>query len=171
MKENILQQLDMAWQLFNYHVDSLSDEEAMWTMKPHSLNVHKKDDTWMVDWPETETYDIGPASIAWTLWHIIFWWSSAIDYNFGEGMVTKENVKWPGSVAAAKDKIKSLHEQWIEIINRMQDNMNANEHAKWPFEANSFVDIALWLNGELMKNAAEIGSGRFLYAVACDMNV
>lgn len=36
----------------------------------------------------------------------------------------------------------------------------------WKYERRdrSFADIALWLNGELMKNAAEIGYGRFLYA-------
>ena len=33
-------------------------------------------------------------------------------------------------------------------------------------EGRSFADTALWLNGELMKNVAEIGYGRFLYA-AC----
>ncbi|WP_156943718.1 hypothetical protein [Alkaliphilus transvaalensis] len=33
-----------------------------------------------------------------------------------------------------------------------------------PLADGNFADIALWLNGELMKNTAEIGYGRFLYA-------
>lgn len=39
----------------------------------------------------------------------------------------------------------------------------SQRYAKWPLEGRSFADTALWLNGELMKNVAEIGYGRFLY--------
>jgi hypothetical protein len=42
----------------------------------------------------------------------------------------------------------------------------SKKYAKWPFDNRNFADIALWLNGEFMKNTAEIGSGRFLYAAA-----
>lgn len=32
------------------------------------------------------------------------------------------------------------------------------------FEGKSMDSLALWVNMEFMKNAAEIGAGRFLYA-------
>jgi hypothetical protein len=34
MKKEILFQLDIAWQLFEYHCHNLSEEEAMWCSIP-----------------------------------------------------------------------------------------------------------------------------------------
>jgi len=167
IKESILFQLDMCWQLYLYHTDNLWEEEAYWSINPAGLQVRKKDDEWHIDWPDSESYEIGPASIAWIMWHIIYWWSTALDWNFGEATLKKEDITWPGSVEKAKAAIESLHDKWISKLNDLPDeDFQLKHYAKWPFEDRSFADIALWLNGELMKNAAEIGYGRFLYA-AC----
>ena len=67
----------------------------------------------------------------------------------------------------AKEEIKTLHDKWVEkLINMSDAEYQSQQYAKWPLEGRSFADTALWLNGELMKNVAEIGYGRFLYA-AC----
>ena len=165
IKENILFQLDMCWQLYLYHTDNIEDPEALWAFAPTGLQVRKKNDDWCIDWPETESYEIGPSSIAWTLWHIIYWWSTAIDYNFGDGTLKKEDIHWPGSVEKAKATISLLHDKWVSKLNDLPDaDYQLKQYAKWPLVDRSFADIALWLNAELMKNAAEIGYGRFLYA-------
>lgn len=99
------------------------------------------------------------------MWHIIYWWSTALDYNFAYGTLTKEEVLWPGSIEKAKEKIKLLHDKWVSKLNDLSETeYKSTQYSKWPFADRSFVDIALWLNGELMKNVAEIGYGRFLYA-------
>lgn len=67
IKENILFQLDMGWQLYLYHTDNLEEEETLWSFSPTSLQVRKKDNEWIIDWPESEGYEIGPPSIAWTM--------------------------------------------------------------------------------------------------------
>jgi len=36
---------------------------------------------------------------------------------------------------------------------------------RWPFQDRPFGDVVAWVNGELTKNAAEIGYARFLHAV------
>jgi hypothetical protein len=38
-------------------------------------------------------------------------------------------------------------------------------HSSRAIQSKAFRELAGWLNLELMKNAAEIGYGRFLYAV------
>ncbi len=165
MKENILFQLDMCWQLYQYHMDSLAEKEAMWTFSPIGLQVRKQEDGWKIDWPENESYDMGPSSIAWTMWHMIYWWSTAIDRNFEKGTLKKEDIPWPGNIEKAKAAIKELHDIWIAKLNDLSEaDFQSTQFAKWPFEDRSFVDVALWLNGELMKNTAEIGYGRFLFA-------
>ncbi|AKL96548.1 DinB superfamily protein [Clostridium aceticum] len=165
IKENILFQLDMCWQLYLYHIENLEETEALWTFNLSGLQVRKQEDGWCIDWPERESYEIGPSSIAWTMWHIIYWWTTALDCNFGEGTLNKEDIPWPGSVDKAKEAIKLLRDEWVSKLNELsEEDYHLKKHAKWPLADRSFVDIALWLNGELMKNAAEIGYGRFLYA-------
>lgn len=165
IKENILFQLDMCWQLYLYHTDKLEEAEALWAFSPTSLHVRKQNDGWCIDWPESESYEIGPSSIAWIMWHIIYWWTTALDCNFGNGVLKREDIPWPGSVEKAKITIELLHDKWVSKLNDLSDSDYQLKHyAKWPLADRNFADIALWLNGELMKNAAEIGYGRFLYA-------
>lgn len=165
IKENILFQLDMCWQLYLYHTDNLEEAEALWAFSPTGLQVRKQNDVWCIDWPESESYGIGPSSIAWIMWHIIYWWTTALDCNFGNGALKKEDILWPGSVEKAKTTIELLHDKWVSKLNDLSDaDYQLKQYAKWPLVDRNFADIALWLNGELMKNAAEIGYGRFLYA-------
>lgn len=165
--ENILFQLDITWQLFLYHIQNLSDDEALWCKKAEGLQIHHVDGNWQIDWPETEEYDLGPASIAWTMWHIIYWWEMVLNYSFGDCSLGKENIEWPGSVKQAIDKIDSLHNQWIKFLSNLTlEQLQSKQYTKWPFSNRSFYDLALWINIELMKNVSEIGYGRYLYAVS-----
>ena len=41
MKKEILFQLDIAWQLFEYHCHNLSEEEAMWCKTNKGLQIRK----------------------------------------------------------------------------------------------------------------------------------
>lgn len=158
-------QLDMAWQLLTYHFDGLTDQEAYWLSGERGLQVRSHADSWVVDWPESEGYDIGPASVAWVMWHIIFWWSMALDHSFGSRSLSREDVIWPGSVGAAVSRIEELHGEWIGALGNVTDEqLAADGLTRWPFGDRPFYEVVAWLNMELMKNAAEIGYGRFLYA-------
>jgi hypothetical protein len=105
---------------------------------------------------------MGPSGIDWIMWHVIYWWSTALDYSFEKGTLNKEDITWPGSMEKAKETIKLLHDIWVSKLNDLSDSdYQSTRFAKWPLVDKNFTDIALWLNGELMKNAAEIGYGRF----------
>lgn len=56
-------------------------------------------------------------------------------------MLFQLDIVWPGSVELAIDEI-----------------------GRWPFEGQNMYSLILWINVGFMKNAAEIGSARFLYA-------
>ena len=49
IKENILFQLDMCWQLYLYHTENLEDAEANWAFSPKGLQVRKEEDGWCID--------------------------------------------------------------------------------------------------------------------------
>lgn len=165
LRNLIVSQFEVSWKLLEIHLSDLDDEECIWKSSKKGLFMNKIANTWKPDWPETEAYDIGPPNIAWITWHIIFWWSMVIDYSFGKATLKLEDIQWPGNIAATKDKITNLRNQWMEFINKMPDEeLYVSKHTHWPFTDKPFYEVISWLNIELMKNAAEIGYCRFLYA-------
>lgn len=165
VRDTLLFQYDIACQLLEYNLNGLEETECLWLPRSVGLHVRETDGVWRADWPETETYDIGPPSIAWVTWHIIYWWSMVFEHSFGDGRLTHKDVKWPGSTAAAIESMMELKERWLSLLRRLtKEELLATDKTKWPFSDRPFSDLCAWLNLELMKNATEIGSGRFLYA-------
>lgn len=109
---------------------------------------------------------MGPPSIAWLTWHIGFWWSMVLDHCAGPGVLSREEVHWPGEAEQTCDWIFGLQQQWRNILsNATGDDLRSSVRTKWPYQGRPFGDVVAWVNIELTKNAAEIGYARFLYAV------
>lgn len=161
-------QLSVAWQLASYHFDGLTTAECLWRPAAQGLHVHRgADGAWRADWPTTEAYTLGPSSIAWLTWHFGFWWSMALDHNFGPGTLKREDVTWPGDADQVRDWISGLHRKWAEHLAATTDSALASPaRVRWPFQDRPLGDLFAWANTELAKNAAEIGYARFLHAVA-----
>jgi hypothetical protein len=164
--EYLIRQLDLAWKLASYHLDTLTTEECLWRPASVGLHVHHEGGVWRADWPEREDYDIGPASIGWITWHLGFWWSMALNHSTGNGSLTREQVMWPGSADGVRTWLRGLHGQWSELLAQLSDeDLRSTQRAHWPMQGRPFGDVVAWANVELSKNAAEIGYARFLYAV------
>lgn len=163
----LLAQFDMAWALAQYHLQGLTTEECLWAPAQPCIHVRQDGDKWRADWPDTEGYEIGPPSIAWTTWHICFWWTKAIGHMEGNVSINAEDVSWPGDADRVRSTIQSLHDRWRALIESTDDaGFQRTREDSWPLPDSSFDSIAAWLNVELMKNAAEIGVVRFLHAVS-----
>ncbi|MCW5714319.1 MAG: DinB family protein [Bauldia sp.] len=167
MRRALVGQFDIAWALASYHLDGLTTAECLWRPAARGLQVAQHDDgTWVADWPDHEGYDLGPPSIGWLTWHMVFWWSMVLDHSFGDGRLQREAVAWPGSAEAARDAIGVLQGRWRAAIDALTDaDLGTDERTRWPFAGRPFAEIVAWANIELTKNAAEIGYARFLYAV------
>ncbi len=163
----LLRQLDTSWKLLAFHLDGLTTAECEWRPATKGLHVWREaDGGWRPDWPEREGYDLGPPSIAWLTWHVIFWWRMVLDHSFGNGRLRRENIRGPGCAEDVDRLIAELHGQWRSALEEMtDDDLRSDTHTRWPFTSRPFADVAAWVNVELMKNAAEIGYARFLYAV------
>lgn len=159
-------QLDIAWQLTTYHLDGLTTQECLW--RPAARGLHVQRDAsgrWVADWPTTEAYSLGPSSIGWLTWHLVFWWSMALDHNFGAGTLAREQVEWPGSADDVRAAVGDLHRRWAALLAGLDDAALASiERVRWPFQQRPLGDLFAWANTELAKNAAEIGYARFLHA-------
>ena len=168
-RDVLLQQLDTAWNLARLHLEGLSTEECLWRPASVGLHVRKTTAGWRAEWPEHEGYSLGPPSIAWLTWHVGFWWSMVLDHSFGSGQLTRDHVIWPGSAEAVREWLTALAGQWRAGLERSTAaELRSPERARWPFASRPFGDVVAWVNIELMKNAAEIGYARFLYAVRRD---
>lgn len=166
-KDTLLRQLDMAWKLAAYHLEGLTTEECLWRPASVGPHVHRgTDGAWRADWPEHEGYDLGPPSIAWTTWHMGFWWSMAFDHAFGGATLAREAVAWPGTAEGVREWLEGLCRQWRSAVEALPEaEFASTERTRWPFTGRPFADVVAWANAELMKNAAEVGYARFLYAV------
>lgn len=166
VKSCLLQQFEISWQLLSYHLTDLGTEECLWRPNARGLHVYQNTQgRWIADWPEQEGYSLGPSSIAWTSWHILFWWSMTLNHSFSDGQLSKEAIFWPGSGKATCEEIHRLRQEWIQLIEGLSDaDLESPTHTRWPFQDRPFADVVAWLNIELAKNAAEIGYARFLYA-------
>ena len=169
-RDYLVGQFGTAWALTTYHLDSLTTEECLWRPARDGLHVEKgRDGRWRADWPAHERYDLGPPSIAWLTWHVCFWWSMVLDHSFGAGALAREDVTWPGSADAVRDRINLLKGNWQGVLDRVTaDELRSPARTRWPLKDRPFGDVVAWVNVELTKNAAEIGYARFLYAVRTD---
>ena len=160
-------QLELAWSFASYHLESLTTEECLW--RPAQAGLHLRPDgggIWRADWPEHEGYDLGPPSIGWVTWHLGFWWSMVLDHSFGEATLTRGTIDWPGDADGVRAWIGRLSAEWrAKVAELSDDDLRSPERTRWPFQDRPFGDVVAWATVELMKNAAEIGYGRFLYAV------
>jgi hypothetical protein len=159
-------QFGVAWQLTEYHLESLKTQECLWRPAACGLHVHRQaDGSWRADWPEKETYDLGPSSIGWLTWHLGFWWSMALDHNFGDGRLSRDGIPWPGDAEGVRAWVGGLKAQWEAILSRSSDlELASTAQVRWPFQGRPLGDLFAWANTELTKSAAEIGYARFLYA-------
>lgn len=163
----LIRQFETAWALTSYHLDGLATEECLWRPAPVGLHVRQDPDgRWRAEWPEHEGYDLGPPSIAWLTWHLGFWWSMVLDHSLGDATLSLENVTWPGTADGVRAWLGGLHGEWRTMLEQLTDaDLRSTERTRWPLQDRPFGDVVAWANVELMKNAAEIGFARFLYAV------
>jgi hypothetical protein len=166
-RDYLLRQLDTAWKLTSFHLDGLTTEECLWRPAAQGLHIRKLGDwKWQADWPDRESYDLGPPSIAWVTWHMLFWWSMVLDHSFRNATLSRDSVTWPGDADAVRNALARLHSEWRAAIEKMSDDeLRATGRTRWPFRDRPFGDVIAWVNIELTKNASEIGYARFLHAV------
>jgi len=167
-RDYLIRQFETSWKLASFHLDGLTTEECLWRPARAGLHVRQSPDgRWRADWPTHEGYDIGPPSIAWLTWHVGFWWSMVLDHSFGDETLARESVMWPGSAADVRKQIGRLKDEWQGVLERVTaDELQSAARTRWPVRDRPFGDVVAWVNVELMKNAAEIGYARFLYAVS-----
>ena len=164
LRDCLARQFDTAWALAEFHLAGLTSEDCLW--RPTSCGPHVRqteDGMWVADWPVDEDYRAGPPNIAWIGWHMLFWWSMALDHSFGAGTLERDDVRWPGGAAGFRRELGRLERRWRAELAALDDAaLKSTERVHWPFSNRPLSDVFAWANVELTKNAAEIGYLLFL---------
>lgn len=162
-------QLDVAWRLCDHHLDGLSDAECLWEPAAGSWTVRPAGSGgWVPDWVEPEPEPAPVATVGWLTWHLGFCASMAYDHAFGERRLTKEQVAWPGSAAAAVAWLRECHRRWAGALAELTEaDLDSAARSGWPYrDGRPFGYVVGWFNVELTKNAAEIGQLRALHRLS-----
>jgi len=164
--ETLKRQYGIASQLLYFHLDGLTTDECLWRPAASGLHINPQDDgRWLADWPDSEAYAIGPASIGWLSWHLGYWLTMVIDRCFETAVRERTDIFWPGDAGQAIRWISELESRWQQHIDNIDEaDLLSDRNTNWPFENRPFADIIAWSTVEMTKNASEIGYARFLYA-------
>lgn len=167
-KDTLLWQLDATWRLAWVFLSDLTDAECLWqpaagawTVRPNGVGA------WHADFQEPEPDPAPPTSIAWVTWHIGWWWSDIHARALGGDGVSHANATWPGTAEGTRVQLARCHGQWAEMVEGLaaaEFESEALAAGCGPLVGRPFGRIVAWVNMELMKNTAEIGAGRRLYA-------
>ena len=162
----LLNQFHDVWQLMTYHLKTLTVEECLWRPGREGPHIFQDESgNWRGDLPKREDYDIGPPSIGWVTWHVIFWWSMVLNHSFGDQTLQLKDITSPDGVDALRTRILELGNEWVEAVQTLDGKeMMATTKTRWPFQNKPFSAVVGWVNMELMKNTAELGYIRFLHS-------
>lgn len=171
MISQLRRQFDLAWALTDLHLSALSDGDHLWEPGPLVWTVHEDSaGRWWPDFAEVEPDPMPVPTIGWLTWHMIFWWSTALAHLEGQRPTPRTEIDWPGPTEAVR-RIRALHARWSGLLENLTDaELFAPATFPWgPDSGRTLADMALWLNVELTKNAAEIGQLRLLRAASSEI--
>lgn len=160
-------QIDLAWALFEHHLDRLVPDDLLWEPAPLCWTVRRDDaGTWVPDWSDTEPDPIPVPTIAWLTWQVGWWWSVTVDHLEGRPPRDRTAVEWPGDTAATVAWLRGLHDSYVAALARLDEpDLDRPAPFPWPPGSGRTVgDMVGWVVVELTKNAAEIGQLRLLRA-------
>lgn len=164
-------QFALVWKLASFHLPRLTDEACLFEPAPGSWTVRQSaDGTWRPDWAEPEPDPAPPVTIGWITWHLIWWWSGLLAAMRNERPLARREVVWPGSAAATVQRLEALSREWSELLAALGES-DLERPLAYPWQSPRPLRLALaWANSELMKNVAEIGYVRHLYAASARQN-
>jgi hypothetical protein len=161
-------QFSLIWRLASEaHLPGLTDEACLWEPAPGSWSVRPDaEGVWRPDWQVPEPDPAPPVSIGWLTWHLVWWWSGALGTVRGETPAPHHAVAWPGSAAAVLARLEELRIGWAAYLSGLSET-DLEAPLAYPWHEPRPLRLALaWVNLELMKNIAEIGYARHLYAAS-----
>jgi len=165
--DNLLWQFDLVWTLAELHFVNLVEDDCLWQPSPISWTVRRDAaGLWRPDFAEVEPDPVPTPTIGWLMWHIDWWWSSAVNQLRGRPPPAREHITWPGQGNAAITHLRQLSDNWRTLVAQLDDDdLHRPSSFPWhPDTGHTVTHTAMWVNVELTKNITEIGQLRLTRA-------
>ncbi len=164
------QQVQVMFRLADEALADLTLDECLWQIDPRSWTVHRRDGRWFGEIGD-EYPDLPTPSLAWTMWHPIWWLRTLLAHTKGEPAPAPEMVEWPGPDAALS-LLRELWAEWSEFVAALDaDELESSALTTFPYtDERPFVYVVGWASMELTKNISEMCVLRGIHRdLACTM--
>ncbi|GAB3443604.1 DinB family protein [Streptomonospora sediminis] len=162
-------QFEFTWSLFEYHLERVEEDDFLWEPAAECWTMRRNaEGGWEPDWADTEPDPVPAPTAAWVTWHIGWWWSVTLDHMHGRAPRERHEIAWPGPGEPTVAWLRDLRTHWLAALDGLAGT-DLDTPAPFPWHDEPGMTLAHtigWVNGELMKDAAEFGQLRMLRAVS-----
>lgn len=174
----LLQQFDFALDRLVNRLDGLTDAEYFWEPVPNCWSVRRRSEStvqgsigsageWVLEHQYPAPKPPPFTTIAWRINHLIIGFNSRADYTVGTHSVTDEEFAPATTAEDAIGALVSAGAFWRSALDPTTDaDLDRVGHSSFPHGLDPtlpFLDIAWWVNQELLHHGAEIALLRDLY--------
>jgi hypothetical protein len=164
----IVEQLDFYWKVsLRPRLEGLTDVEYFWEPVPGCWSIRPKvDGTFTIDWTWPAPDPPPVTTIAWRIAHI---GASCLGIrasnHFGDGSMTLETIRWPGTAADAIRWLEDSYAAWKAGVDALDEAglARAVGPAEGPYKDHPMATLILHINREVIHHSAEIALLRDLY--------
>jgi len=131
-------------------------DECLWKVDERSWTVHQSSGLWVGELAQ-EPPDLPTPSLAWTMWHPIWWLTVLLAHSRGDTVAAPSSIVWPGP-ATSLETIRTMWREWMDFVDGLsEDDLQSGDIVAFPYEdGRPFVHIAGWASMELTKNLSEM---------------
>jgi hypothetical protein len=146
----------VMFELANEVLADVTLDECLWRISDQSWAVHELNGRFVGELGD-EPADLPTPSLAWTMWHPIWWLSVLIAHAHGREIPAPESVEWPGPESSVAT-IRELWAEWMLFASGLdEDDLSSGELSKFPYtDGRPFVHTIGWASMELVKNLSEM---------------
>ena len=147
-------------------LSGLTDEEYRWPPAPGAVDlIAHPDGTLRIP---ADTPESGTRTIAWTLAHLADMCRLRADYTNGSKIEPLETQPFPGTAEEGLAEARRAIDRWWATLTATTSEQAAQVgYSSYPEGMDPdlpFVDIAWWMNRELIAHGSDAGTVRDLYA-------
>lgn len=148
-------QVQVMFRLAEETLTGVTLEECLWKPDETGWTVHHRDGRWFGELGEEPT-DPPTPSLAWTMWHPIWWLDVLLAHTRNEPVPTPSEVEWPGPDASLQ-AIQLLWSQWVGFLDELgPGDLSDGALTRFPYQdERPFIYVAGWASMELTKNLTE----------------
>jgi len=124
MREQIallLRQMDDAWNTLQRALNGLQEEQFWWCPSENAWTLRNTDGVWNLDYDAPVPIPKGPHSVAWLIVHLASCKIMYVEYAFGEGKLSWDDLSLPSSLYDALVYLTTSHQSLRVAVEKLTD--------------------------------------------------